>query len=62
MSRVSLIVRNSRDECLLSFIKILLQERGRNGNRLFFSESNFAHLTGVRYAEQVTPKVFFQMC
>ena len=35
---------------------------GTAWKQIVFSESNFAHLTGVRYAEQVTPKVFFQMC
>jgi hypothetical protein len=35
---------------------------GTAWKRIVFSESNFAHLTGVCYAEQVTPKVFFQMC
>ena len=35
---------------------------GTEWKQIVFSESNFAHLTGVRYAEQVTPKVFFQMC
>ena len=47
--RFIIVYQNSASKCI-------------DYKRLKFTQNNFQHLTGIRYAEKVSPKDFYKMC